>query len=621
MSTTIIELENKDIVVKMSGRGPMGPRGPKGDKGDPGEPGASEWGLIQGDISDQTDLQAALDAKADVGASYTKSEEDALLAQKADADSVYTKTETDALLADKADTDDVYSKTEVNTLLSGKADSDTVYSKTETDTLLADKADTSDLGDLAYLDSADYQTQVTNKPDFGGMLSYTETAMTATRNYSTGALIAVGDKLYRAITGIANGANLTVGSNVVATTIEAELGTKANSADVYGKTEVYTKAETDTLLDGKLDTAPTTEMTGSIVTFDTPIDNAIKGMTVAIDPVQEGTGDPSPTNIRPISGCTEALVRLTKKNLLPLPTWFITDGTYTSSGITFTLNADKSISISGTATANVSMTLTNNLWLKPEKYTALFAETQNTNLRLQIREDSSSGADIFDTVYTTRTKTITKTVKAYVRIYIPKNTVLNTTVYPMLALADSLTVVDYESYQGQVVNIDLDGTRYGAMIDVLTGTMTVTDDNIASYAGETLPSTWISDRDVYAEGTTPTTGAQVVYKLASPQTVQLSPSQMQTLLGENHIWANTGDVTLTLRTGAGKMAYQDGISLGNVETSMTVTRDYPTDTVIVIGNDIIKTTEAVSAGDTLAIGTNCTTATIADWIMSAIASN
>ena len=88
MSTTIIELENKDIVIEMSGRGPIGPRGLQGE---PGPAGPSEWGVITGNISDQTDLQNALDAKANVGASYTKSEEDALLAQKADADSVYTK--------------------------------------------------------------------------------------------------------------------------------------------------------------------------------------------------------------------------------------------------------------------------------------------------------------------------------------------------------------------------------------------------------------------------------------------------------------------------------------------------------------------------------------------------
>ena len=75
--------------------------------------------------------------------------------------------------------------------------------------------------------------------------------------------------------------------------------------------------------------------------------------------------------------------------------------------------------------------------------------------------------------------------------------------------------------------------------------MTVTDANIASYSGQSLPSTWISDRDVYSAGGTPTTGAQVVYKLATPLTYQLTPEQVFSLLGENNIFSDTGDIDLT----------------------------------------------------------------------------
>lgn len=46
---------------------------------------------------------------------------------------------------------------------------------------------------------------------------------------------------------------------------------------------------------------------------------------------------------------------------------------------------------------------------------------------------------------------------------------------------------------------------------------------IASYSDESLPGGWISSHDVYAAGTTPTTGAQVVYELAEPTTKTLSP--------------------------------------------------------------------------------------------------
>lgn len=39
-------------------------------------------------------------------------------------------------------------------------------------------------------------------------------------------------------------------------------------------------------------------------------------------------------------------------------------------------------------------------------------------------------------------------------------------------------------------------------------------------------------------------GTIVVYELATPQTIQLSPCPIDTLLGENNIWADTGDTTL-----------------------------------------------------------------------------
>ena len=89
------------------------------------------------------------------------------------------------------------------------------------------------------------------------------------------------------------------------------------------------------------------------------------------------------------------------------------------------------------------------------------------------------------------------------------------------------------------------GTVYGSTIDVVNGVLTVTDAMIASYNGETLPGEWISDRDAYAAGTTPTTGAQVVYKLATPITYQLTAQEIATLSGRNYVWADCGPVTVT----------------------------------------------------------------------------
>ena len=87
------------------------------------------------------------------------------------------------------------------------------------------------------------------------------------------------------------------------------------------------------------------------------------------------------------------------------------------------------------------------------------------------------------------------------------------------------------------------GTVYGGTIDFVSGKLIVTDGYIASYNGETLPSTWISDRDVYVEGNSPTTGAEVVYKVASPTEYTLTGMpEVKTLYGTNNVWADCGSI-------------------------------------------------------------------------------
>lgn len=71
---------------------------------------------------------------------------------------------------------------------------------------------------------------------------------------------------------------------------------------------------------------------------------------------------------------------------------------------------------------------------------------------------------------------------------------------------------------------------WGGELNSESGVLTVTDAEIASYAGETLPGEWISDRDAYAAGAVPTTGAQVVYKLAESVTYQLTRAEVQRTL-------------------------------------------------------------------------------------------
>ena len=82
-------------------------------------------------------------------------------------------------------------------------------------------------------------------------------------------------------------------------------------------------------------------------------------------------------------------------------------------------------------------------------------------------------------------------------------------------------------------------------MDIVSGVLTVTHGEIASYNGETLPAAWISDRDVYDAETTPSIGAQVVYELATPQTYQLTPQTVRMLKGANNLWNDAGNSTVT----------------------------------------------------------------------------
>ena len=100
------------------------------------------------------------------------------------------------------------------------------------------------------------------------------------------------------------------------------------------------------------------------------------------------------------------------------------------------------------------------------------------------------------------------------------------------------------------------GTVYGGTFDFVSGKLTVTMANIASYNGETLPGEWLSSMDAYAAGTTPTTGAQVVYELATPLEYTLSAQQLTTLLGENNVWSDAGEISkLVYRSNQYVMAY------------------------------------------------------------------
>lgn len=363
------------------------------------------------------------------------------------------------------------------------------------------------------------------------------------------------------------------------------------------------------LNDALKDKAPAiTETTESsaIANFTDGADDLVMHNIVAeIEPVQSGSGDPSPDNVRPISGWTGCNVTRTGKNLLEKSFEYYT---------------------------NVSTDLTNYFLIKAGTYNFNFASSTATAWRFIVRIKDLNGNVLSDSYhvpsttlayrstlygYTNGSNTTATDIKltfvedCYIRILYWQTSSSDTFTNCQLELGSSATA--YEPYitpaTASLSWQDEAGTVYGGTIDVATGLLTVTNGYIASYNGEALPSTWISDRDVYSSGTTPTTGAQVVYVLDTPQTYQLTPQEVKTLLGTNNIWADTGNTSVTY-TADTKM-FIEKLTMPT-EDDLVANQAITSGKYFMIGNSLYLALANIASGAQITIGTNAQRVSLAD---------
>lgn len=357
----------------------------------------------------------------------------------------------------------------------------------------------------------------------------------------------------------------------------------------------------------------TSSASGEIVTIsDGGKDLPVVDLKVSLLPVQSGSGDPSPSNIRPISGWTGVYITQTAENLLGGVTLAETFRGCVSFALdttnhTFNYGRSKTSVMSGVK------------WKENTRYTFIWTFTaQSRNNSLYIRYTDGTSEQFLICESTTTKNTIVartasgKTVRNFYLSYSQWGTV--TVYYDESGVFEGVhTASDFKPYVGQTYPIDWTdeaGTVYGCNIDPVSGVLTVTDANIASYDGETLPSTWISDRDVYAPGTTPTTGAQVVYKLATPTTYQLTPSQISTFLGTNNFWMNANG-TLDLEYRCDTKLYIENLTKPS-EDDMVANSNIASGKFFMIGNRLMLSTTAIAQGEQIVVGTNCSEVSLAD---------
>lgn len=229
---------------------------------------------------------------------------------------------------------------------------------------------------------------------------------------------------------------------------------------------------------------------GSIVTFDSSYNKTpIKSLICNIEPIQEGSGDPSPENIRPISGRTEACVTRSGKNLAVKG--YVNTTTIAGMLITPTENG---IRITGTSTARRAIDL---FTISPMSRHIPFKEGEKISFSCFINGDISMTENPFIGYYaggqyggnisqlgTVNNYKYTWAVTnryalyadSYLRayIYIPANVSIDFEIG--LQIERGALATDYEPYKGNTYSVNWEteaGAVYGGSLDVVSGKLVV----------------------------------------------------------------------------------------------------------------------------------------------------
>lgn len=376
------------------------------------------------------------------------------------------------------------------------------------------------------------------------------------------------------------------------------------------------------------------EASGVLVTH-----NNFEGMPLncvtTIAPKQEGSGEPSPDNVRPISGGTSAKLTRCGKNLLEYTS--MTVETTTINGVTYTVNSDGSITANGTATSTSILMLTSSD-SNPKLRNALLGNqitmsgcpsgggTNKYVIRLFQHAGENSRVDDAGSGVTT----------TFVNADLPFNvaiivwsgvTVSNLVFRPMIRFAAD-TDASHKPYTDDTFAASFGQTVYGGTMDWTAGVLTV-DRALKSFTGSeywekssftkadrfispvtgalassdvicshgngggsiddlnhcyiTASSNFAWNYSAYGSTTVDElraylaaqdaagTPVQVVYKLATPYTIQLAPNEILALAGMNNIWCNAGKTTVSGRTDILWLANDTQRKLANVNRNIMVT--------------------------------------------------
>lgn len=197
------------------------------------------------------------------------------------------------------------------------------------------------------------------------------------------------------------------------------------------------------------------------------------GVKAKWEPAQEGSGDPSPENIRPIKGRDGVMVERCGENILNPKAYTVA----AKNGITFTINDDKSVHIIGTATGrsvfrlfsmkykmslpdgNYALSTITNI---PSGVRVLIGHYDKNSLAYKNNLVEIRSGDSFATAFFQKVGWLDGFIEVL------SGSTIDTTLYPMLVLGKTAPTT-YTPYIGQTNTLTLPETVYGGEVDAVTG--------------------------------------------------------------------------------------------------------------------------------------------------------
>lgn len=331
--------------------------------------------------------------------------------------------------------------------------------------------------------------------------------------------------------------------------------------------------------------------------LDNPYPNFPLQITTTFESKQSGSGEPSPDNIRPISGFDSVKLTRCGKNLINPQ--IDTDNYYASYT---TNNADGSITVNNSSSSKV-YPATVWTWLPSGTYTAQFTRISGSN-PTEVFLQCNDTSDYSSNIAALGVKTFTVSEETRVRFMVIAEPSASYTA--SIQIEQGSTATAYEPYQGDTFTIALGDTYYDGMLDWNSGEMVVDKMGITLNGNEewtkstygnhyNMPLTDIVptdeninhivccshcigipyvDRENYtklvagitndnkiefrntgyetiegwkaylAAQNTAGTPIQIVYKLATQTTIQLTPQEIKAIKGINTLYSNAQELTV-----------------------------------------------------------------------------